>query len=163
VTAPLPLPAPGALLLQPRRDAIAAFLAVGWRAWATPFDLDAERRRALNLDLAEPDVSMGDGNDPKAVAHVETDREGLVTLVEITTAVPFDPASVARALLGTPGDPVVHGGASAREWIWGPESGAQVGGEPVRLWIAAEQAYGDRLWINLSVVRRPSLDGEDED
>jgi hypothetical protein len=26
----------------------------------------------------------------------------------------------------------------------------------VRLWICAEQAYGDRLWLTASVVRRPS-------
>jgi hypothetical protein len=160
VSAPLPLPALAALLLQPRRDVLSAFLALGWRHWAIPFDLDAERRRALNLDLADPEVSFGDGGAPRAVAHVETDRDGLVTLVEITTAEPADPAAVARALLGVAGDPAVHGDAAAREWVWGPESGsgAQIAGEPVRLWIAAEQAYGDRLWINLSVVRRASND-----
>jgi hypothetical protein len=158
----LPLPALDALLLRPKRDAIAALLAIGWRPWTMPFDLDAERRRTLNLDLAEPDVSLGAGSDLAAVAHVETDRDGLVALVEITTAEPSDPVAVAQALLGAPGDPSVHGGAVAREWVWDPSSGssAQVSGEPVRLWIAAEQAYGDRLWINLSVVRRPSLDEE---
>lgn len=162
MTAPLRLPPLGALLLQPRRDALAAFLAAGWHAWAPPFDLDAERRRVLNLDLGEPDVSLADGQDLRAVARVEADRDGLVTLVEITTAEPSDPGAVARALLGTAGEPAVHGTAAAREWVWGPESGTQVAGEPVRLWIAAEQAYGDRLWINLSVVRRASLD-EDGD
>lgn len=156
------LPPLAALLLQPRRDVLAAFQAAGWRPWAIPFDLDAERRRALNLDLSEPEVSLGDGGELAAVAHVETDRDGLVTLVEITTAAPADPGGIAAALLGAAGDPAVHGGATAREWIWGPESGsvAQVGGEPVRLWIAAEQAYGDRLWINLTIVRRAS-DSED--
>ena len=154
----LPLPALRALLLQPRRDVVSAFLAAGWSPWAIPFDLDAERRRTLNLDLADPEVSLSDAEGLKAVAHVETDREGLVTLIEITTASPGDPGAVARGLLGAAGEPAVHGGAAAREWVWGPESGcaAQVGGEPVRLWIAAEQAYGDRLWINLSVVRRAS-------
>ena len=55
MSAPLRLPAATALLLRPRRDAIDALLAVGWRPWAIPFDLDAERRRALNLDLADPE------------------------------------------------------------------------------------------------------------
>lgn len=162
MSAPLPLPALGALLLQPRRDAISAFLAAGWRPWAVPFDLDASRRRALNLDLAEPEVSLAGGDGPRAVAHVETDRDGLVTLVEITTAEPSDPGALAAALLGAPGEPAVHGGAAAREWVWGPESGcgARIAGEPVRLWIAAERAYGDRLWVNLSVVRRPSDEGD---
>lgn len=156
----LRLPPLAALLLRPRRDALEAFHAAGWRPWAIPFDLDAERRRTLNLDLAEPEVSLGAGASAIAVAHVEADREGLVTLVEITTAEPGDPGGVARALLGATGEPLVRGGASAREWVWGPESGSavQVGGEPVRLWIAAEQAYGDRLWIILSVVRRASGD-----
>lgn len=159
MSVPLRLPALGALLLQPRRDVLAAFHAVGWRPWVVPFDLDAERRRALNLDLSEPEVSFADGGGLRAVAHVEADRDGLVTLVEITTAEPGDPAAVARALLGAAGgEPAVRGAAAAREWVWGPEtgSGAQVSGEPVRLWVAAEQAYGDRLWINLSIVRRPS-------
>jgi len=40
--------------------------------------------------------------------------------------------------------------------VWGPESGAAfaVAGEPVRLWICAERAYGDRLWLMASLVRR---------
>lgn len=162
MSADLRLPPLAALILRPRRDALAAFLATGWRPWATPFDLDAERRRALNLDLAEPEVSLGDGTSIQAVAHVEADRDGLVTLVEITTAEPGDPSAVARALLGDPGEPRVRGDATAREWVWGPESGraATIEGEPVRLWIAAEQPHGDRLWIVLSVVRRPS---DDED
>lgn len=164
MSAPLRLPPLPALLLQPRRDALEAFHAAGWRAWATPFDLDAERRRALNLDLAEPEVSLSTPDDAgiEAVAHVEADRDGRVTLVEITTIEPWDPGGVARALLGAHGEPVVHGDASAREWVWGPESGSrvQLEGEPVRLWIAAEQAYGDRLWIMLSVVRRPSDERE---
>jgi hypothetical protein len=29
-----------------------------------------------------------------------------------------------------------------------------VQGEPVRLWICAERAYGDRLWLVASLVRR---------
>ena len=154
----LKLPPLGALLLRTRRDALDAFHAAGWRPWAIPFDLDAERRRTLNLDLAEPEVSLAGGAGPLAVAHVEADREGLVTLVEITTGEPADPGAVARVLVGAPGEPLVRGDASAREWVWGPESGAalQIQGEPVRLWIAAEQAYGDRLWIVLSVVRRAS-------
>ncbi len=161
MSADLRLPPLGALLLRPRRDALEAFRAAGWRTWADPFDLDAERRRTLNLDLAEPEVSLAGAAGPLAVAHVEADREGLVTLVEITTAEPGDPGGVARALLGTTGEPLVRGSASAREWVWGPESGSEVqvgDGEPVRLWIAAEQAYGDRLWIILTVVRRASGD-----
>jgi hypothetical protein len=34
-----------------------------------------------------------------------------------------------------------------------------VGGEPVRLWLCAEQAYGDRLWLIATLVRRA---GDDE-
>lgn len=160
MSAELRLPPLGGLLLRTRRDALDAFQAAGWRPWAIPFDLDAERRRTLNLDLAEPEVALAGSAGPLAVAHLEADREGLVTLVEITTAEPGDPGSVARALLGATGEPLVRGNATAREWVWGPESGSaiQVEGEPVRLWIAAEQAYGDRLWIMLSVVRRASSD-----
>jgi len=160
VSAPFQLPALGLLLLRPRRDALAVLQAAGWRTWVTPFDLDAERRRTLNLDLSEPDVSLGAGANVLAVAHLEADRDGMVTLVEITTAEPADPGAVAQALLGAAGEPKVRGDAAAREWVWGPESGsaARVEGEPVRLWIAAEQAYGDRLWIVASVVRRPSDD-----
>jgi hypothetical protein len=162
VTPVLRLPPLSALLLQPRGDVLSALQAAGWRPWVIPFDLDAERRRALNLDLADPEVSLSDGEALAAVAHLETDRDGLVTLVEITTAGPADPGAVARALLGAAGDPAVHGSAAAREWVWGPESGSdvQVAGEPIRLWIAAEQAYGDRLWVSLSVVRRASSDDE---
>jgi len=93
----------------------------------------------------------------RAVAHLETDREGLVTHVEVVATDPAEPARVAAVLLGAdPGEPRTGGGAAAREWVWGPESGATaaVGGEPVRLWICAEQAYGDRLWLVATVVRR---------
>jgi hypothetical protein len=153
----LPLPPLSSLLLQSRRDALAAFQARGWSAWTRPAALDAERRRALNVDLTEPEVALGSGAAVRAVAHVETDREGLVTLVEVVAGEPLEPARVAAALLGgDPGEPRTGGGAAAREWIWGPESGstAAVGGEPVRLWLCAEQAYGDRLWLVATVVRR---------
>ncbi len=38
--------------------------------------------------------------------------------------------------------PRTSGGADAREWVWGPETGeeASVGGERVRLWVRAERA-----------------------
>jgi hypothetical protein len=153
----LPLPPLAAVLLRSRRDALAAFQALGWRAWAHPIGLDAERRRALNVDLSEPEVAFGAGAAVRAVAHVETDREGLVTHVEVVASDPAEPARVAAILLGgDPGEPKTGGGAAAREWIWGPESGsdAAVGGEPVRLWVCAEQAYGDRLWLVATVVRR---------
>ena len=93
------------------------------------------------------------------MAHVETDREGLVTNVEIVGAEPADPISVALALAGgdrPPGPPRASGAADARQWVWGPESGARlsVEGEPVRLWMCAERAYGDRLWVIASLVRR---------
>ncbi|HET9554720.1 MAG TPA: hypothetical protein VFP50_17265 [Anaeromyxobacteraceae bacterium] len=159
----LPLPTLSALLLRPRREALAAFAAAGWRPWAHPIGLDAERRRALNVDLSEPEVALSEGGAVRAVAHVETDREGLVTLVEVVSAEPAEPARVAAALLpGEPGQPRTGGGAAAREWIWGPESGstAAVEGEPVRLWICAEQAYGDRLWLVATVVRRASGDDD---
>jgi hypothetical protein len=158
----LPLPPLVAVLLQSRRDALAAFLAVGWRSWDHPAALDAERRRALNIDLSEPEVALGVGASVRAVAHVETDRDGLVTYLEVVASEPQEPARVAAALLGAEhGDPRTGGGVAAREWIWGPESGstASVAGEPVRVWICAEQAYGDRLWTIATVVRRA---GEDD-
>jgi hypothetical protein len=157
----LPLPPLAALLLRTRRDALAAFLALGWRPWAHPIGLDAERRRALNVDLFEPEVALGEGAGVRAVAHVETDREGLVTNLEVVASDQATPSRVAAMLLGAePGEPRTGGGAEAREWIWGPESGspAAVDGEPVRLWICAEQAYGDRLWLMASVVRRAGDD-----
>lgn len=153
---PVPLPALDAVLLAKRRAALDAFLAAGWRTWATPIGLDAERRRLLNVDLSEPDVSFQADGDVRAVAHVETDRAGTVTHVEIVGADAADPVAVALALAGEVGPPRMGGGGEAREWVWGPESGARlaVRGEPVRLWICAERAYGDRLWAVASVVRR---------
>jgi hypothetical protein len=153
------LPLLADLLLRPRREALAAFSARGWRSWSDPVSLDAERRRLLNVDLSEPDVAFTAGDSVLAVARVEADLDGRVTQVELVAAEPARPALVAAQLLpGTPGEPRTGGGAAAREWIWGPESGssASVGGEPVRLWICAEQAYGDRLWLVATVVRRPS-------
>ena len=157
----LPLPPLAAVLLRPRRDSLAAFLALGWRPWSRPPGLDAERRRTLNVDLSEPEVSLDAGGTTRAVAHLETDLSGLVTMVEVVATDPAEPARVAAALLGAePGEPRTGGGAAAREWIWGPEAGveARVEGEPVRLWICAEQAYGDRLWLVATVVRRAGDD-----
>ncbi|HYG69336.1 MAG TPA: hypothetical protein VD838_16810, partial [Anaeromyxobacteraceae bacterium] len=79
------------------------------------------------------------------------------THLEVVAAEPVAPHAVAAALLGPDaGEPRASGGADAREWVWGPESGLDVavGGEPVRLWTCAERAYGDRLWMIASVVRR---------
>jgi hypothetical protein len=153
---PVPLPPLEALLGQPRRAALDAFGAQGWRPWATPIGLDAERRRILNLDLSEPDVALHRDGDVVAVAHVETDLEGIVTHVEVVGTEPADPIRVALALLGETGPPRAGGGGEAREWGWGPESGsrATAGGEPVRLWVCAERAYGDRLWLVATLVRR---------
>jgi hypothetical protein len=70
---------------------------------------------------------------------------------------PADPIPLAVALLGSAaGPPRTGGGGEAREWVFGPESGsrAEVAGEPVRLWICAERAYGDRLWLVASLVQR---------
>jgi hypothetical protein len=154
----LPLPPLAAVLGAPRRAALDAFLGAGWRPWVLPLGLDAERRRLLNVDLSEPEVSLERGGAVAAVAHVETDREGVVTHLEVVGAEPADPVRVAVALLGSApvGPPRVGGGAEAREWVWGPESGskASVGGEPVRLWMCAERAYGDRLWLVATLVRR---------
>ncbi len=153
----LPLPRLAEVLLRPHREALAAFHAHGWRPWSRPPGLDAERRRTLNLDLSEPEVSLDAGGTTRAVAHVECDREGLVTMVELVATDPAEPGRVAAALLGgEPGEPRTGGGVAAREWIWGPESGSEaaVAGEPVRLWICAEQSYGDRLWAIATVVRR---------
>jgi hypothetical protein len=155
----LPLPVLTELLLRPRREALAAFSARGWRPWSDPVSLDAERRRLLNIDLSEPEVAFTAGGSVLAVARVEADLAGLVTLVELVASDPARPTQVAARLLAAPpGEPRTGGDAAAREWVWGPESGsaATVGGEPVRLWICAEQAYGDRLWLTASVVRRPS-------
>lgn len=153
---PLPLPSLDAVLAKPRRAALDAFLGAGWVPYARPVTLDAERRRLLNIDLSEPEIAFEKDGDLAAVAHVETDREGIVTHVEVVGAEPGDPAAIALALLGEVGRPRVGGGADAREWVWGPESGskAAVDGEPVRLWIAAERAYGDRLWLVATLVRR---------
>lgn len=157
MSTPLPVPPLDVVLLQPRRAALDAFQRAGWRPYATPITLDAERRRLLNIDLSEPELAFLKDDDLAAVAHVETDRAGLVTHLEVVGAEPADPVPVALSLLGeNAGPPRTGGGAEAREWIWGPESGAKavVGGEPVRLWICAERAYGDRLWLVASVVRR---------
>ncbi len=152
----LPLPPLHAVLAKPRRTALDAFLGVGWRPYARPISLDAERRRLLNIDLSEPEIAFENDGDLAAVAHVETDRDGIVTHVEVVGAEPGDPVRIALALLGEAGPPRVGGGAEAREWVWGPESGskATVDGEPVRLWIAAERAYGDRLWLVATLVLR---------
>lgn len=153
---PFRLPPLEEVLLQSRASALAALRAIGWRPWAIPIDLDAERRRLLNVDLTEPDLAAGEQGDLVAVAHLETDRAGRVTLLEVTAAVPVPPEQVAAALLGDPGQVRAGGGPEAREWVWGPETGGggEVAGEPVRLWICAERAYGDRLWAVASVVRR---------
>ncbi len=152
----VPVPSLDAVLGQPRRAALDAFLGVGWRPYATPIGLDAERRRLLNIDLSDPDVAWQDAGALAAVAHVETDRAGVVTHVEIVGAEPADPLRVALALAGEIPPPKTGGGADAREWVWGPESGAriEVAGEPVRLWMCAERAYGDRLWLVATLVRR---------
>ncbi len=158
MTPPLPLPLPpiAAILGMPRRAALDAFLAVGWRPYVRPIGLDAERARLLNIDLSEPEIGLERDGDLAAVAHVETDREGVVTHVEVVGAEPADPVRIALALLGEVRPPRTGGGAEAREWIWGPESGATAtaGGEPVRLWMCAERAYGDRLWLVATLVRR---------
>ena len=159
----LRLPPLADLLLRPRREALAAFATRGWRAWSDPVWLDAERRRLLNVDLSEPDVAFTAGDAVLAVARVEADLAGLVTLVELVAAEPARPTQVAAELLGAaPGEPRTGGDATAREWVWGPESGsgAAVGGEPVRLWVCAEQAYGDRLWAVATVVRRGEQDDD---
>jgi hypothetical protein len=158
VSAPLRVPPAAAVLGKPRRAAIDAFLGAGWRPYARPIGLDAERSRVLNIDLSEPEVAFVADGQLAAVAHVEADREGLVTHLEIVGAEPSDPVRIAVALLGEVGAPKIGGGVEAREWIWGPESGsrATVDGEPVRLWICAERAYGDRLWLVASLVRRAS-------
>jgi hypothetical protein len=157
MSAALPLPPLDAVLGRSRREALDAFAREGWQPWATPIGLDAERRRLLNVDLSEPEVALHRGAELAAVAHVETDRAGRVTHVEVVAAEPVAPQSIAAALLGAAaGEPRVGGGAEAREWVWGPESGLEVAiaGEPVRLWTCAERAYGDRLWMIASVVRR---------
>lgn len=150
------LPPLDAVLGQSRRAALDAFAGQGWRPWVTPIGLDAERRRLLNVDLSEPDLALHRDGDVVAVAHVETDREGSVTHVEVVGTEPADPVNVALALLGDMDPPRAEGGGEARAWVWGPESGscARVAGEPVRLWVCAERAYGDRLWLVASLVRR---------
>jgi hypothetical protein len=156
MSVPLPIPPVAAVLGKPRRAALDAFLGAGWRPYARPIALDAERSRLLNIDLSEPEVAFEQDGQLAAVAHVETDHEGMVTHVEVVGAEPGDPVRIAIALLGEIGAPKIGGGAEAREWVWGPESGAKVSvdGEPVRLWICAERAYGDRLWLVATLVRR---------
>src|SRR3954469_19634425 len=96
---PFALPPLEAVLLRPRAQALAAFTSAGWRPYATPITLDAERRRLLNVDLTEPDVAWADGETLAAVAHVETDRAGLVTNLELTAAAAIAPELLADALL----------------------------------------------------------------
>lgn len=153
---PFRLPPLDQVLLRTRAEALRSLGEAGWRPYATPIQLDAEQRRLLNIDLTEPDVAMHDGGEIVAVAHVEADRAGRVTLLELTGAAPVRPEAVAEALLPDAGPPRLGGGAEAREWVWGPEAGGggAVAGEPVRLWICAERAYGDRLWAIATVVRR---------
>ncbi len=43
---------------------------------------------------------------------------------------------------------------SFREKFSGEFARAEIAGEPVRLWLCAERAYGDRLWLVASLVRR---------
>jgi hypothetical protein len=159
VALPFALPPLAALLLRPRGEALAALASAGWRLWASPRGLDPERRRLLNLDLGDPDASAPDpAGGVAAVARLEADLDGLVTVFEITGAAPVPARAVADALLPGAGDARVGGGVEAREWVWGPEAGngGEVAGEPVRLWICAERTYGDRLWAVASVVRRAS-------
>jgi hypothetical protein len=154
---PFALPRLDTILLRGRADALAALRAAGWRDWATPITLDAERRRTLNVDLTEPDLAFtADDGALAAVLHVETDRQGVVTHVEITAAAAAAPEALATVLLPGLAPPRVSGDADAREWVWGPEAenGATIDGEPVRLWACAERAYGDRLWAIATVVRR---------
>jgi hypothetical protein len=153
---PLPFPPLAAVLAQPRRAALDAFAGRGWRTYVRPIGLGAERSRLLNIDLSEPDVLLERGGEVTAVARVEADLEGIVTHLEVVGVQPADPVGTALALLGEIGPPRTGGGKDAREWIWGPESGARadIAGEPVRLWICAERAYGDRLWLVASLVRR---------
>lgn len=161
---PLPFPPLEAVLGQPRRAALDAFARAGWQPWATPVDLDARRRRLLNVDLSEPELAFARDGALAAVAHLEADGGGAVTLVEIAGTAPADPVAVALSLLGErAGPPRRGGGAGAREWVWGPESGAQlqVAGDPVRLWMCAEQACDDRLWLVASLVRRASSEEDD--
>lgn len=153
---PFTLPPLDGLLLRGRAEALEALTQAGWRPFAIPISLDAERRRLLNIDLTEPDAAWNAEGALVAVAHVEADRAGRVTLVEVTAAVPVPPEQLAASWLPGSGEPRLSGGAEARQWVWGPESGsgATVGGEPVRLWACTERAYGDRLWAVASVVRR---------
>jgi hypothetical protein len=156
VTVAPPLPRLDRILGRTRREALDALAAAGWRAWATPIGLDAELRRRLNLDLGDPDLSFAAGDALAAVVRLEADRQGRVTHLEVVATEPAAPVALAAQLLRDPGEPRTAGGADAREWVWGPESGLHeaIGGEPVRLWICAERAYGDRLWMVASLVRR---------
>jgi hypothetical protein len=154
---PFTLPRLDAILLRPRADALAALRAAGWRDYATPITLDAELRRKLNVDLTEPELAFAAADGAlAAVLHVEADRQGVVTHLEITAAAALAPEALAAAILPGLPPPRVSGGVEAREWIWGPEAenGATIGGEPVRLWACAERAYGDRLWAIATIVRR---------
>jgi len=153
---PFALPPLEAVLLRTRAGALAALADAGWRTWATPITLDAGRRRLFNVDLTEPDVAFHAGEEVVAVAHLEADRAGRVTLLELTGAAPVRPETLAAALFAEPGEPLLSGAGAARQWVWGPEagSGGSVGGERVRLWVCVERAYGDRLWAVASLVRR---------
>jgi hypothetical protein len=151
------------VLGRSRSDALGAFARLGWRPSTPASGTDVERRRLLNLDLSEPELTFLGPEGGRAVARVETDRDDLVTLLEVLSTEAAEPAEVAAVLLpAVPGGPKTGGGEGAREWIWGPESGSStlIADEPVRLWFCAEKAYGDRLWLVASLVRRASADLE---
>ena len=59
-----PPPPLDAVLGQSRPEALGAFAPLGWRPWSPSSALDAERRRTLNLDLTEPEVSLDRGRRP---------------------------------------------------------------------------------------------------
>ena len=152
----LPVPTLDAILLVPRRAALDAFLGAGWVPWATPIGLDAGRRRLLNVDLSEPEVCFRKDGDVVAVAHVEVDRDGHVTVVEVVGAEPADPMRVSLALLG--GGSAAHRRRRGRARVGVGPRVRRDDGDPGRggaAWMCAERAYGDRLWLVASVVRRP--------
>ena len=148
---PVPLPAAhaGCSAVAPRRARRVPRRRAG-APYATPIGLDAERRRLLNIDLSEPEVALPAGRRYRR-GRARRDRPRGRSSPTSRWSPPSRPIpSPSRSRCSArAGPPRTGGGVEAREWIWGPESGprATVAGEPVRLWVCAERAYGDRLWL----------------
>ena len=153
---PLPVPTLDAILLVPRRAALdtRSSAPAGCRGRLPSASTPGSAGSSTWISPSPKSASAETG-DVVAVAHVEVDRDGHVTVVEVVGAEPADPMRVSLALLGA-GAAASHRRRRGRASGCGAPSRRDDGdqGEAVRLWMCAERAYGDRLWLVAS-VRRP--------